>query len=26
MIWMRLEILARPGVYNKPVPASQAQA
>jgi len=26
MILMRLEILARPGVYNKPVPASQAQA
>jgi len=26
MILMRLEILALPGVYNKPVPASQAQA
>jgi len=26
MILMRLEISARPGVYNKPVPASQAQA
>jgi len=26
MILMRLEIFARPGVYNNPVPASQAQA